>query len=253
MKKILILVFILLVLGLLLNTGISFAQEGPVKWNSVPKTVAIISEYEIMGVPQFAFGTGCIATADGYIVTNAHVVRNADRITVYDSELNEYGARIVGLHSECDIALIKILPADPLEYFDEETWVANPNQVFLMDEVYAIGHPYGSIFTITRGTISNKLEGQDGVRYFQTDASLNPGNSGGALVNRWGQLIAINVSAIPAFFAENMGYAIAVGSFVEEIRMMIEEDMARLEVFENIREYVNSKWTRYYNQTYYGN
>jgi len=245
MKKILILVFILLVLGLLLNTGISFAQEGIVKWNAVPKTVCVVS--------TGGFGSGILVTPDGYIITNRHVVGYSEMVQVYDSEFNEYGARVVGLHSECDIAVIKILAFREMDYFSEEQWVANPNQVFQMDEVYSIGHPLGITWTITRGIISNNLENSEGIRYYSHDASINPGNSGGPLVNKYGKLIGINTAAIPAFLAENVAVAIAVASFAEEVKMMIEEDMARLEVFENIREYVNSKWTRYYNQSYYGN
>jgi len=220
-----------------------FAQEGIVKWEAIPKTVAITT--------ASGLGTGCIATMDGYIVTNKHVVYGCDFIKVYDSQFREYGARLIGYHSECDIAVIKINPWEELNYFSEEEQVANPNQIFLMDEVYAIGHPLGAAWTITRGIISNKLEDTDGIRYFQIDASINQGNSGGALVNNHGQLIGINTSAVPPFYAENMAYAIAVASFVEEVLMLIEEDIERVSVIENVREYVDSKWTTKYNMPSY--
>ena len=238
MKKLLFLflVFILAAFPL-------FAQEGVVKWEAIPKTVAIVT--------NLGLGTGCIATEDGYIVTNKHVVYKCDFIKVYDSQFREYGARLVGYHSECDIAVIKINPWEELDYFSEEKQVANPNQIFLMDEVYAIGHPHGSAWTITKGIISNKLEDKDGIRYFQVDASINQGNSGGALVNNNGQLIGINFGAIPPAFAENMAYAIAVASFAEEVLMLIEEDIDRVDVIENVREYADSKWTTMYNMPSY--
>lgn len=238
MKKLLLLflAFIIIMVPL-------FAQEGTVKWQAIPKTVAIATNHGL--------GTGCIATEDGYIVTNKHVVYKCDFIKVFDSQFREYGARLVGYHSECDIAVIKIIPWEPLDYFSEEEKVANPNQIFLMDEVYAIGHPFGSPWTITRGIISNKVENKDGIRYFQIDASINHGNSGGALTNNNGQLIGINTTAIPPAFAENMAYAIAVASFAEEVLMLIEEDIDRMDVIEDVREYVDSKWTTEYNMPSY--
>jgi len=236
---------LLIILLVLLFVAPCFAEEGVVKWNAIPKTVAVVS--------GFGFGSGVFVTEDGYIVTNAHVVRGDNPIKVYDSDFNEYGARLVGIHSETDIAVIKILPFEPVDYFDAEKWVANPNQIFLMDEVYAIGHPLGITWTITKGIITNKLENNNGIRMYLIDASLNPGNSGGPLVNKYGKLIGINTMAIPAGYAENIGVAIAVGSLVEEVQMLIEIDIERLEVIENVREYVDSqKWTYRYNYEYRG-
>lgn len=218
------------------------AQTGPVKWNAVPKTVAIICGK--------AFGTGVIVTPDGYIVTNRHVIDWGGLIRVYDHELNEYGGRVVGWHTECDIAVVKINPVRELDFFDEVDTIANPNQIFVMDEVYAIGHPMGSIWSVTRGIVSKKLQVKNGVRYYQVDAAINPGNSGGALVNKWGQLIGINTLGYPAFFAENMAYALAVGSFVEEVKLLITEDIARLDIIENVHEYIKDKWTNRYRHYY---
>lgn len=220
-----------------------FAQEGVVKWQAIPKTVAIVSEKGL--------GTGCIVTDDGYVVTNKHVVFSCEFLQIFDSEFREYGARVIGYHSECDIAVIKINSWDKLDYFKEENQVANPNQIFLMDEVYAIGHPLGMAWTITKGIISNKFEMPNGVRYIQTDASINPGNSGGALVNARGQLIGINTMAIPPGYAENMAYAIAVASFAEEVVMLIEEDIERTDIIEDVRAYRDSKWTTQYNMPSY--
>jgi S1-C subfamily serine protease len=244
MKKILLCIGIMFILGGALVQGVS-AQEGIVKWNAVPKTVAIVSEG--------GFGTGVIVTANGYIITNRHVVGYSETVTVYDSKFNQYGGRVVGYHSKADIAVVKVVPFEEMEYFKEAKWIANPNQIFLMDEEFSIGHPLGITWTVTRGIISNRLENADGIRYVMHDASVNPGNSGGALVNGHGKLIGINTAAVPAYAAENVAIAILVASFAEEARMIIEEDMARLEVIENILEYVNSKWTRYYNQGYYRN
>ena len=220
-----------------------FAQEAVVKWNAIPKTVAVTS--------AFGFGSGVIVTPDGYIVTNKHVVYKTDYLKVYTSDFEEYGARLVGYHSECDIAVIKINPWEELDYFDpENNTVANPNQIFQMDEVYAVGHPMGAAWTITKGIVSRKVETAKGIRYIQIDAALNVGNSGGALVNRHGRLMGINTMAIPPAYAENMGYAIAVGSLIEEVTMLIEEDMLRYSVIENVREYRNSRHTTYYNRNY---
>jgi len=232
-------VVLLMVLALLVGAVSANAQEGVVKWNAVPKTVAVQS--------NFGFGTGVFVTGDGYIVTCKHVVYGAEKILVYDSEFNEYGARIVGYHSETDIAVLKIYPTEPVEYFDRELQVANPNQIFQMDTVYTIGHPLGLVWSITKGIISGVRQGITGIRYYQIDAPINPGNSGGALVNAHGQLIGINAMGAPAFMAENIGLAIAVGSFAEEVELIITEDMDRLGIIEDVRKRIEKRRVSYYN------
>ena len=137
-----------------------------------------------------AAGSGVIIRSDGYIVTNNHVVEGADELTVTLSDNKEYSARIIGTDKTTDLALIKIdgrnLPA--IE-------IANSDQVKVGEWVLAIGNPLGLNNTVTAGIISAKARtlGANGVESFiQTDAAINAGNAGGALVNTNGQLVGIN-------------------------------------------------------------
>jgi Do/DeqQ family serine protease len=137
-----------------------------------------------------AMGSGVIISSDGYIVTNNHVVDGADELTVTLADNREFSARIIGADKTTDLALIKIdgrgLPA--IE-------IANSDNVKVGEWVLAIGNPLGLNNTVTAGIISAKARtlGANGVESFiQTDAAINSGNSGGALVNTNGQLIGIN-------------------------------------------------------------
>jgi Do/DeqQ family serine protease len=137
-----------------------------------------------------ATGSGVIISTDGYIVTNNHVVDGADELTVTLTDNKEYSARIIGADKTTDLALIKIdgkqLPAIK---------IANSDDVKVGEWVLAIGNPLGLNNTVTAGIISAKARtlGANGVESFiQTDAAINAGNSGGALVNTNGELVGIN-------------------------------------------------------------
>ena len=137
-----------------------------------------------------ATGSGVIISSDGYIVTNNHVVDGADELTVTLENSQEYSARIIGADKTTDLALIKIdgknLPA---------IRIANSDNVKVGEWVLAIGNPLGLNNTVTAGIISAKARtlGANGVESFiQTDAAINAGNSGGALVNTNGELVGIN-------------------------------------------------------------
>ena len=139
---------------------------------------------------QQGSGSGVIISADGYIVTNNHVVADADELTVTLNDNKEYSARIIGTDKASDLALIKIdgknLPA---------ITIANSDNIKVGEWVLAVGNPFNLTNTVTAGIVSAKARSlyQNGVESFiQTDAAINPGNSGGALVNTRGELIGIN-------------------------------------------------------------
>ena len=139
---------------------------------------------------QQGSGSGVIISADGYIVTNNHVVADADELTVTLNDNKEYSARIIGTDKASDLALIKIdgknLPA---------ITIANSDDIKVGEWVLAVGNPFNLTNTVTAGIVSAKARSlyQNGVESFiQTDAAINPGNSGGALVNTHGELIGIN-------------------------------------------------------------
>ena len=135
-------------------------------------------------------GSGVIISADGYIVTNNHVVEGADELTVTLNDNSEYSARIIGTDKNTDLALIKIngknLPTLP---------IGDSDKLKVGEWVLAVGNPFNLNSTVTAGIVSAKARslGANGVESFiQTDAAINAGNSGGALVNTLGELVGIN-------------------------------------------------------------
>lgn len=137
-------------------------------------------------------GSGVILTADGYIVTNNHVVDGADEIQVKMNDNREFAARIIGTDKNTDLALIKVEESDL-----PAIRVADSNNLKVGEWVLAIGNPYGLTSTVTAGIVSAKARSlgarQGSIESFiQTDAAINPGNSGGALVNAEGELVGIN-------------------------------------------------------------
>ena len=137
-----------------------------------------------------ATGSGVIISSDGYIVTNNHVVEGADELTVTLNDNREFSARIIGNDKTTDLALIKIdgtnLPTLP---------IGDSDKIKVGEWVIAVGNPFGLNNTVTAGIVSAKARslGANGVESFiQTDAAINAGNSGGALVNTQGELVGIN-------------------------------------------------------------
>ncbi len=154
-----------------------------------------------------AAGSGVIISADGYIVTNNHVVDGADELTVTLNENSkEYSARVIGADKTTDLALIKIdaknLPA---------IVIANSDDVKVGEWVLAVGNPLGLNNTVTAGIISAKARqmGEGVSSMIQTDAAINQGNSGGALVNTRGELVGIN-AMIYSQTGSNIGYGFAI-------------------------------------------
>jgi len=158
-----------------------------------------------------AFGSGVIISPDGYIVTNNHVVEGADRITVTLNNKDEREATIVGTDPTTDLALIKI-DEDNLVYLT----YGNSDDVKVGEWVLAVGNPFNLTSTVTAGIVSAKarniniLGAASSIESFiQTDAAVNRGNSGGALVNTHGELIGIN-AAIASHTGVYEGYSFAI-------------------------------------------
>ena len=162
---------------------------------------------------QSGLGSGVILTEDGYIVTNNHVVDGADKLEVLLNDNSTYDAKIIGTDEATDLALIKIdaKGLSPITFGDSEA-------VKIGEWVLAVGNPFGFNSTVTAGIVSAKARsinqnsrgGNMGIEsYIQTDAALNPGNSGGALVNLKGELIGIN-SAIYSNTGSYTGFSFAI-------------------------------------------
>jgi Do/DeqQ family serine protease len=165
------------------------------------------------GPLRMGTGSGVIISEDGYIVTNNHVIAKAEEILVALNDGEEFSAEVVGADPTTDIALLKI-DAEALPYLE----FSNSDQIQVGEWVLAVGNPFNLTSTVTAGIVSAKgrsigiINEQAAIESFiQTDAAVNPGNSGGALVNTRGQLVGIN-SAISTHTGSFEGYSFAVPS-----------------------------------------
>ena len=160
---------------------------------------------------QEGLGSGVIVTSDGYILTNNHVVEGADELTVYLSDDRKFTAKVVGADQKTDVAVIKIAAANL-----PTVVLADSDKLRVGDIVFAVGNPLGVGETVTMGIVSAKDRTQLGLldeggyeNYIQTDAAINMGNSGGALIDAKGRLVGIN-SAIVSPSRGNVGIGFAV-------------------------------------------
>ena len=180
---------------------------------------------------QVGTGSGVIISADGYIVTNNHVVDGANDIEIILNDKKVYKAKVIGVDKNDDIALLKISADNELPFIT----FANSDNVKVGEWVLAVGNPYNLTSTVTAGIVSAKgrdLDGNGSIDSFiQTDAAVNPGNSGGALVNTRGELIGIN-TAISSRTGSFIGYSFAVPS---NITKKVIDDLLE---FGNIQEAV---------------
>lgn len=170
---------------------------------------------------QIGTGSGVIISEDGYIVTNNHVIKDATDIEITLNNNKSYKAKLIGTDSKMDIALLKIDADVKLAY----TTFADSDHVKVGEWVLAVGNPYNLNSTVTAGIVSAKARNLDssGLQSFiQTDAAVNPGNSGGALINTNGELIGIN-TMISSMTGSYVGYSFAVPSNIT--RKIIEDIM----------------------------
>lgn len=159
---------------------------------------------------QVGTGSGVIISPSGYIVTNNHVIQNANEISITLNNNKTYMAELVGTDEATDIALIKIEADEDLPFLA----FGDSDSAKIGEWVLAVGNPFNLNSTVTAGIISAKsrdLTGQHTQSFIQTDAAVNPGNSGGALVNTNGDLIGIN-TAISSRDGSYIGYSFAVPS-----------------------------------------
>ena len=198
----------------------------------LPSTVGIVgyiqNQQSIFGGEQ-SQGSGIIISADGYIVTNEHVISGATSIKVVLQDDSEYNATLVGSDERTDLAVLKIdaTGLTPAEF-------GNSDQMQIGEQVIAIGNPGGLELagTVTVGYVSavnRSITTTNGntVNCVQTDAAINPGNSGGALVNTYGQVIGINSQKIAATDYEGIGFAISINEAQPIINDLIQYGYVR--------------------------
>ena len=170
---------------------------------------------------QIGTGSGVIISPDGYIITNNHVIEGGQSIEITTNDNKTFDAELIGTDPNTDIALLKIEADKPLDY----TTFGDSNSVRIGEWVLAVGNPFNLNSTVTAGIISAKsrdLSGRNTQSFIQTDAAVNPGNSGGALVNIHGDLIGIN-TAISSRTGSYIGYSFAVPSNIA--RKVVEDLM----------------------------
>lgn len=232
MKKLVVLISMMCVALVGRADGVNFSDAAEKTVNTVVHIQAEIvtrgnSYYDFFGplfeqlyggrmqVPDnvsVGFGSGVVISPDGYIVTNNHVVENARKIVVTFNDKHKREATIIGTDPTTDIALIKVEASD-LEYLT----FGDSDKVRVGEWVLAVGNPFNLTSTVTAGIVSAKARninilGEGTIESFiQTDAAVNPGNSGGALVNTNGDLIGIN-AAIASRTGSFVGYSFAIPS-----------------------------------------
>jgi len=163
---------------------------------------------QIIPQKRTSLGSGVIISADGYIITNNHVIDEADEINVRFANHEEYEAKIIGRDAKTDVALIKIEPKEALPF----ATFGDSEKLRVGDWIIAIGNPFGFEQTVTAGIVSGKgrtLGSGNYENFIQTDASINPGNSGGPLFNMDGQMVGIN-TAIYSRSGGNIGIGFAI-------------------------------------------
>ncbi|MBU4509550.1 DegQ family serine endoprotease [bacterium] len=172
-------------------------------------------------IPQKGTGSGFIINQEGYVLTNEHVVRKADKIKVTLSDGREFDGEVIGSDVTSDMAIVKI-KADHLP----TVTLGNSDELRVGEIVIAIGNPYGLQQTVTMGVVSAKgrsiptgIEGHIYRNFIQTDTAINPGNSGGPLLNIKGEVVGINTAIIP--YAQGIGFAIPINMAKKNIDDLI--------------------------------
>jgi len=211
-------------IGSELSTQELVAEVAPAVVSIVVETVSY--NWFWQAVPQTGAGSGIIISSDGYIVTNNHVVEDANKVTVTLSDGRTFDATIVGTDAQTDLAVVRI-DVSNLSYLH---FLSNSlEQLSVLDPVIAVGNalalPGGP--TWTTGVVSNlgrSIQEDTGVvlnDIIQTDAAINAGNSGGPLLNTAGQVVGINVAI--ASNAENIGFAISTDTAIPVVQSLINE------------------------------
>ncbi len=210
----------------------SFASLVRVAKPAVVTLKAWVKRENIFGheVPsREGIGTAFVHNADGYLLTNNHVIENADEIVVSFDDDRELEATVVGRDKPTDLAVLKVdakgLPALPL---------GDSDAIEVGDWVVAIGNPFGLEHTVSAGILSGRGRTRDDVRgldrrgyfnFLQTDASINPGNSGGPLLNLHGQVVGINTAVRAG--ANNIGFAIPINMVRQLLPMLLRDGQIR--------------------------
>lgn len=197
-----------------------------------PSIVEIYTYADQKGVQTLGAGSGIILSEDGYIITNAHVLTNGKSFSVVTSDEKELKAQVIGSDAKTDLAVIKIESANL-----SPATLGDSDEVVLGESVVAIGNPAGLSGSVTNGIVSglNRQIRADSTGFnmncIQTNAAISPGNSGGALVNMYGQVIGITSSKYVSSSYEGLGFAITIN----EVLPIVEDLIANGHVSDRVR------------------
>ena len=184
-----------------------------------PSVVGVVT-YSMQTFQQLGEGTGIVTSEDGYIITNAHVISDADSVKVILSDETEYEAKVIGSDSKTDLAVLKI----DAKGLTAATF-GNSEEAVIGEEVIAIGNAAGLFGSVTKGIISELnrdiSDNGYGLKAIQTDAAINPGNSGGPLVNMYGQVIGITSSKYVGTGYEGIGFAISIDEALPIVKQLV--------------------------------
>ena len=190
------------------NGGTEGRSPDKTSLKTLPKHPKTLEDFETDSI-----GSGFFCDGVGHIVTNAHVVENADRISVTLSSGKVLNAKVVALHPKVDLALLKVNLPSPIEAVS----LGSPDNVQVGEWVLAVGNPFGLGRTVTIGIVSGKgrfLGFSPDDNFIQTDASINPGNSGGPLFNMAGEVIGVNTAIIST--GKGIGFSIP-SNFIRDL------------------------------------
>ena len=216
-----------------------------------PSVVGVVVYQYSQSFEPVGEGSGIVVSSDGYVITNAHVVKGAEAIKVVLYNEEEYEARLIGSDSQTDIAVLKVEEKNltPAELGDS-------NQIEVGETVYAIGNPGGIALqsSFTDGIVSglNRVittkDSSYAMTVIQTNAAINPGNSGGALVNEYGQVIGITSSKLVSTDYEGIGFAIPTATAVPIVQEIIKNGYVSGRAMLGITgKSIDSVEARYYN------
>lgn len=185
-------------------------------------TMAVSFDYALNPIPKQGSGSGFLVSKDGYVVTNFHVVQNAQRLDVSLPNGKTYSAKLIGSDPSTDVALLKLTDANPFPFVD----LGTSSDLVVGESVFAIGNPFGLKSTYTTGIISSldrNLKTPNNrllENIIQTDAAINPGNSGGPLLDSQGKVVGMNTAIFsPSGGSAGIGFAIPI----DKIRRVVDE------------------------------
>ena len=230
------------------NTNIGDTRLGPVSYSDAVTRAApsVVSIYARVPLPQndnrifddpffqqffdnrqteqydVNSGSGVIISSEGYILTNRHLIEGADQIGLVLADGHQAEAQVLNVDSETDLAVLTT-ELDDLKAIS----IGDLESVAVGDVVLAIGNPFGQGQTVTQGIVSatgrNLVDLSQFVNFLQTDAAINEGNSGGALIDAYGNLIGINTASINSGVAEGISFSIPADTAIDIVRQIVEE------------------------------